>query len=61
MNIELKKAIIDYMLENKAEFQLLNCTINKFRAYIYDTNGDYLIGGKDVINFIELSEKLVKL
>ena len=42
---ELKKAIIDFIFE-KEKFQLHNATIEKFRLYIYDSNGNYLIGEK---------------
>jgi len=52
MKKELKKAIIDFIFEHEGEFQLINTTIEKFRLYIYDTEGEYLIGGDDVRDFI---------
>jgi hypothetical protein len=52
MNKELKRAIINNILNNEKEFQLTNSTVNQFRAYIYDDKGDYLIGGKEVHDWI---------
>ena len=53
MKKELKQAIVNFLLENDKEFQITNYTKNKFRLYIYDDKGEYLIGGEDVANFIE--------
>lgn len=60
MKKELKKAIIDFIFEKEKEFQLHNATIEKFRPYIYDSNGNYLIGGEDVSNFISKAIKLLQ-
>lgn len=60
MKKELKKAIIDFIFEKEKEFQLQNATIEKFRPYIYDSNGNYLIGGEDVANFISKAIKLLQ-
>lgn len=60
MRKELKKAIIDYIFENEKEFQLTNSVTNKFRAYIYDADGNYLIGGEEVYDFIIEAIKLIK-
>jgi hypothetical protein len=60
MKKELKKAIIDFIFEKEKEFQLHNATIEKFRPYIYDSNGNYLIGGEDVANFISKAIKLLQ-
>ena len=57
----LKRIIINWMFDNIHEFQLLNSTTSHFRSYIYDSNGNYLIGGEDVAEFIVLAEKLLKL
>lgn len=59
MNNELKKAIVNYMIDNSKEFQLGNHTTAKFRAYIYDVNGNYLIGGKEVGEFISIVDKQI--
>ena len=60
MRKELKKAIIDYMFENLNHHQLVNSTTTHFRQYIYTEKGDYCIGGKDVSDFIDAVEKLLK-
>lgn len=59
MRTELKKAIIDFIFENEKEFQINNAVTEKFRAYIYDADGNYLIGGKDVSEFIDKAIKLI--
>jgi hypothetical protein len=53
MRTELKRAITDFIFEHENEFQLTNTTTEKFRAYIYNSEGNYLIGGKDVSHFIK--------
>jgi hypothetical protein len=53
MNLELKKAIVNYIFDNSNEFQIINSVKNKFRLYIYDDKGEYLIGGKHIAEFIE--------
>ena len=60
MNTELKKAIFNYMADNHKQFSLVNNTTDEFRAYIYNANGDYLIGGEDVGEFIRQVDKLLK-
>lgn len=59
MRKELKQAIITFIFENLKEFNLNNRTTEVFRAYIYDGNGNYLIGGKEVIEFIGEAIKLI--
>ena len=49
---ELKKAIVDWLFDNYNAWQRVNACRDAFRQYIYDSNGDYIIGGKDVSNFI---------
>lgn len=53
MKKELRKAIIDFIFENEKDFQLTNATKTRFKLYIYTSEGDYLIGGQDVSNFID--------
>lgn len=60
MSKELKKAIVNYMFDNAAEFQLSNDTRAKFKQYIYDETGNYCFGGSDVSDFITAAEKLVR-
>ena len=53
MKNELKKVIINFILDNQTEFQLYSATKKEFREYIYNSKGDYLIGGNDVSTFID--------
>lgn len=59
MNKELKRAIVVWLLDNENEWQRLNKCTEEFRAYIYDVHGNYLIGGKDVSDFIKSADKLL--
>lgn len=59
MKKELKQAIINFIFDNEKKFQIVNNTVDNFRAYIYDSNGEYLIGGEDVGNFIKNAIKLI--
>lgn len=56
---ELKKEIINWIIDNGDEWQRLNTCIDKFKLYIYDTNGNYLVGGENVANFIEKADNLI--
>lgn len=60
MKTELKKAIVNFIFENLNEFQINNATVNKFRPYIYDESGNYLIGGEEVSIFINEAIKLLR-
>lgn len=59
MHTELKKAIINSIFDGISNFQLTNFMVDKYRAYIYDANGEYLIGGKEVYQFIYDATKLI--
>lgn len=59
MKKELKQAIINFIFENEKEFQLHNATKKEFKGYIYNSQGNYLIGGEDVANFIRDAIKLL--
>lgn len=50
--IEFKKKVVDWIFENADEFQLANACVKKFSRYIYDEDGNYLIGGEVCFNFI---------
>ncbi len=52
METLLKDLIIKYIQTNNGTFQLHNDTVNEFRDYIYDSKGEYLIGGERVSKFI---------
>jgi len=60
MSLELKKAIMDYIFENLNDFQVINNTVKHFSAYIYDSEGNHLIGGEAIHNFIVGAVKLVR-
>lgn len=57
---QLKQAIINFIFDNESQLQLHNATIEKFRLYIYNTDGNYLIGGEDVSDFINQAIELIK-
>lgn len=56
---ELKKAIIDWLFENKNQWQRVNACHECFRQYIYTPEGNYCIGGKVVSDFISAADKLI--
>ena len=60
MENELKKAIIEKIFENQNDFQLVNNTIDNFKSYIYNQDGEYLIGGEAVAEFIKQAIDLIK-
>ena len=59
MNKQLKQEIINFIFENEKVFQLQSITIGNFKEYIYNSQGNYLIGGKDVAEFIGKAVKLL--
>lgn len=59
MHNELKKAIVNFMLDNVKEFQLINRTSQEFKQYIYTDKGEYCIGGKEVSEFINKVDKYI--
>ena len=60
MRLELKRKIIEWIFENINEWQIINSCVDTFREYIYNANGEYLIGGEDVYNFIHDEIILIK-
>lgn len=56
---ELRKQIVIYLLEYEGVFQRLNNCIEYFRLYIYTPEGNYLIGGEDVVNYIRTLDKII--
>jgi len=56
---ELKKRIIDWLMENENQWQRVNSCHEAFREYIYDKNGQYIIGGEDVSKFISEADNLI--
>lgn len=51
INIELKKAICEWICDNISEFQIYTACTKKFRNYIFDDEGNYLIGGEAIADF----------
>ena len=60
MRLELKKAIIDWIFNNMNDFQIVSACHEAFCEYIYNREGNYLIGGAEVSNFIKEAIKLIK-
>ena len=56
---ELKKAIILWLLDHENEWQRVNACHEAFRPYIYNADGNYLIGGEIVSKFISNADKLL--
>lgn len=59
MLMELKAAILQWLLENENQWQRVNACTEAFREYIYSKNGNYLIGGEAVAEFIRAADKLI--
>lgn len=59
MNKELKKQIVMWLLENENQWQRVNECTKEFRPYIYDSKGNYLIGGEQVGDFISEVDKVL--
>lgn len=56
---ELKAAIIQWLLDNENKWQRVNECREAFREYIYNKDGNYLIGGETVSEFITQADKLI--
>lgn len=56
---ELKAEILKWLLEHENEWQRVNACTEAFRAYIYNADGNYLIGGQNVSEFITEADKLL--
>lgn len=59
MQHSLMQAILNYLIDNRNEFNLHNATKSHFKPYIYDDKGEYLIGGEQVSEFISDAIKLI--
>lgn len=59
MHKELKRAIINWLLDNESEWQRVNACREEFRPYIYNADGNCLIGGKEVSDFIVDADKML--
>ena len=59
MNRELKKVIFNWLCDNENEWQRTNSCRKVFREYIYNKDGEHLIGGEQVSDFITEADKLI--
>jgi len=61
MKLELKQAILNWLINNYNEFNRLNNCITYFKEFIYDSEGNYLKYGigREVAEFIEKADKLL--
>lgn len=58
INLDLRIAIINWFTENVNRWQRVNSCTQEFRDYIYNKEGtEYLIGGKNVYEFIKYIDK----
>ena len=56
---ELKEEILRWLLEHENEWQRVNTCKEIFRQYIFNADGNYLIGGQTVSEFITEADKLL--
>lgn len=56
---ELKAEILKWLLEHEKEWQRVNACREAFRQYIFNTDGNYIIGGQVVSEFITKADKLL--
>ncbi|MFA6690141.1 MAG: hypothetical protein WCS18_11755 [Sphaerochaetaceae bacterium] len=61
VNMKLKKAICCWLCDNAGTFNIINECVERFRAYVYDDKGAFLIGGDEVHDFIVRASDLIKL
>ena len=59
MNKMLKLAIVKWLVESENVWQRVIECHKWFSRYIYDENGEYLIGGKEISKFIRNADKLL--
>lgn len=59
MHKELKRVILMWLLDHENEWQRTNACHEAFRPYIYNMEGNYLIGGEEVADFISQADKLL--
>ena len=55
----LKKEILGWLLENENRWQRVNACTEAFRCYIFNSAGEYIIGGEEVAEFIRAADKLL--
>lgn len=56
---ELKAEILKWLLEHENEWQRVNACTEAFRQYVYNTDGNFLIGGNIILDFIKEADRLL--
>lgn len=56
---ELKAEILKWLLEHENEWQRVNACRKAFRQYVFNADGNYIIGGQTVSEFIIEADKLL--
>lgn len=56
---ELKKEIINWLIENENMYQRVNNCVDAFKQYIFNDKGNFIIGGDDVHMFIIDADALI--
>lgn len=61
MKLELKQAIINWLIDNEKEFNRVNHCVDYFKEYVYDSEGNFLKYGigYEVHDFIVKADKLL--
>lgn len=57
--MEFKQRVVEWICKHANEFQLVNACVEEFRGYIYDSNGNFLLGGDGVLDFIKQACRLM--
>ena len=60
INRELIRNIMLWIIENEEDVQIKNNCVNNFKDYIYNKDGNYLIDGEQMANFIYEQIDLLK-
>lgn len=56
---ELKKQILEWLLEHENTFNRTNACREEFRQYIFNADGNFIIGGDVVSDFITRADALI--
>ena len=56
---DLKLEIVNWLLEHKNEHNRENACREHFRPYIYNNEGNHLIGGENISNFISVMDDVL--
>lgn len=61
MKMELKREIINWLIDNEKVFNRVNACVDHFKEYIYDSTGNFLKYGigRETHDFIVRADKLL--